>query len=149
MPPLDAADASDTIDTGCGSVDILIGQLVATHNVTWSRYNFWNYNSVPGQNVDISGCTNRSSSLHDLYKMTLPVVLVVFEICQFFEVRYQCDADLRPFVAVLGHLFVYCRCLSSTLFAGQILLVVYSNNHLASFAILPVSINTKNTLMKI
>ena len=80
--------------------------------------------------------------------MTLPVVLVVFEICQFFEVRYQCDADLRPFVAVLSHLFVYCRCLSSTLFVGQILLVVYSNNHLASFAILPVSINTKNTLMK-
>ena len=93
-----------------------------------------------GQNVDIVGCTNRSSSQHDLCKMTLPVVLVVFEICQFFEARYQCDADLRPFVAVLGHLFVYCRCLSSTLFAGQILLVVCSNNHLASFAILPVSI---------
>ena len=95
---------------------------------------------MPGQNVDIVGCTNRGSSLHDLYKMTLPVVLVVFEICQFFEARYQCDADLRPFVAVLGHLFVYCRCLSSTLFAGQILLVVCSNNHLAFFAILPVSI---------
>ena len=76
--------------------------------------------------------------------MHLPVVLVVFEICQVFEARYQCDADLRPFVAVLGHLFVYCRCLSSTLFVGQILLVVYSNNHLASFAILPVSIKTKN-----
>ena len=72
-----------------------------------------------------------------------------FEICQFFEVRYQCDADLRPFVAVLGHLFVYCRCLSSTLFAGQILPVVCSNNHLAFFAILPVSIKTKNTLMKV
>ena len=78
--------------------------------------------------------------------MTLPVVLVVFEICQFFEARYQCDADLRPFVAVLGHLFVYCRCLSSTLFAGQILLVVCSNNHLASFAILPVSMKTKTPL---
>ena len=104
---------------------------------------------MPGQNINIVGCTNRGSSLHDLYKMTLPVVLVVFEICQFFEARYQCDADLRPFVAVLGHLFAYCRCLSSTLFAGQILLVVCSNNHFASFAILPVSIKTKNIFMKV
>ena len=74
--------------------------------------------------------------------MTLPVVLVVFEICQFFEARCQCVVDLRPFVAVLGHLFAYCRYLSNTLFAGQILSVVCSNNHLASFAILPVSIKT-------
>jgi hypothetical protein len=81
--------------------------------------------------------------------MTLPVVLVVFEICQFFEARYQCVADLRPFVAVLGHLFAYCRYLSSTLFAGQTPPAVCLNNHLASFAILPVSIKTKNISMKV